>query len=252
MSNKPNRRPSSASRVAAARQPSGSRTVWIIVGVLVVVALAAIIAVAVTGSEESAEGGGASPSGGTVVPSGDVNFGVVEVTGDSLPPLSPGSSDPALGQTMPTVTGVGFDDAAMTIAPDGKPKIVMLLAHWCPHCQAEVPRIQSWLDANGMPSDVDLVAIATGSTSTRANFPPGDWLREEKWSVPTLVDDEQGTAGDAFGLSSFPFFVVVDGSGKVIYRTSGELSDQQWAALVDAARTGVAPSIGGGQSSAAN
>ena len=70
--------------------------------------------------------------------------------------------------------------------------------------------------------------------------------------MPTLVDDEQGTAGDAFGLSSFPFFVVVDGSGKVIYRTSGELSDQQWAALVDAARTGVAPSIGGGQSSAAN
>jgi hypothetical protein len=105
-----------------------------------------------------------------------------------------------------------------------------------------VPRIQDWLDENGMPTDVALYTVATGTSSARPNFPPGDWLREEGWSVPTLVDDEGASASTAYGLSSYPFFVVLDGSGKVVVRASGELSIDAWEQLLEAARTGVAPS----------
>ena len=35
---------------------------------------------------------------------------------------------------------VGFDGAPLTIAPTGKPMLVVFLAHWCPHCNAEIPR----------------------------------------------------------------------------------------------------------------
>jgi thiol-disulfide isomerase/thioredoxin len=253
MSNRPNRRASASARVAAAQAQSRGRTIWIIVGVAVVVALALVIAVAVTGSDDAVEGGGPSPSGGTVVPSGDLSQGTVDVTGESLPGLTRGAStDPAVGQTIPTVAGESFDGSAISIAPGGKPKVVMLLAHWCPHCQAEVPRIQQWLDANGMPSDVDLIAISTSASASRPNYPPGDWLRGEGWSVPTMVDDGEGTAIRAFGLTSYPFFVVVDDTGAVVFRTSGELSETQWEALVDAARTGIAPAGGGsGESSPA-
>jgi len=248
VSNRPNRRTPASVRVAEAQAQSRSRTLWIVVGVAVVVVLALVIAIALTrNEEESAEGGGASPSGGTIVPSGDVSEGSVAVTGADLPPLTSGAtSDPAVGETIPTVAGESFDGSSISIGPDGQPKVVLILAHWCPHCQAEVPRIQAWLDANGMPDDVELVAIATGTTSSRPNFPPGEWLREEGWSVPTLVDDAAGTAGAAFGLSSFPFFVVTDGSGQVVYRISGELDEAQWEALIEAARTGTAP--GGGES----
>lgn len=247
MSNRPNRPAASKRRVAAARkQSSSSSRVWWIVGVVVVVvALAAVVAVAVTRSEEGVAGGGPSPSGGTVVPSGDLSFGDVRVTGAPLPELGRGADDPAIGRSLPTIEGVSFDDSAVRISADGRPKVIMLLAHWCPHCQAEVPRIQQWLDQNGMPDDVELVSIATGTQRSRPNFPPGDWLREEGWSVPTLVDDEDGTAGQALGLSSFPFFVVVDSEGHVVQRTSGELTTQQWEALLEAARTGA----GGGSSS---
>jgi thiol-disulfide isomerase/thioredoxin len=253
VSNRPNRSAANKRRVTAARtQPSGNRTIWIVVGVLVVVALAAIIAVAVTQSEEPVAGGGASPSGGTVVPSGSLDYGDVQVTGSALAQLPRGGTDTAVGETVPTITGVSFDDAGVTIEADGQPKIIMLLAHWCPHCQAEVPRIQEWLDENGMPSDVGLYAIATGTDSSRPNHPPGDWLREEGWSVPTLLDDEAGTAAQALGLSSYPFFVVVDGEGQVVLRTSGELTVDQWEALLEAARTGTTTGGGaGGESSPA-
>ena len=41
-----------------------------------------------------------------------------------------------------------------------------------------------------------------------------------------------------YGLSGFPFFVAVDSSGKVVERASGELTTQQFDALLAAARSG--------------
>lgn len=256
MSNRPNKRPSS--RVSAARADADrSRTIWIVVAVAVVVLLAAVIAIAVSGGGDDdsiALGGGPSPSGGTVVPAGDLNYGTVQVTGTPLEraPRTAGTADPAIGEVIPTVAGQQFDGSSITIAPGGKPKVLVFAAHWCPHCQAEVPRIQEWLDADGMPTDIDLTAVATGTTSTRPNFPPGKWLRSKGWSIPTLVDDEESTAANAFGLASYPFFVAVDASGKVVYRVSGEISETTWNALLDSARTGSASSsAAGGESSSA-
>jgi hypothetical protein len=255
VSNRPNTS-ATKRRVQAARKQStsGNRTLWIVVGAVAVIAFAAIIAVAISGSgDETVEGGSPSPSGGTVIPAGSLDYGDVEVSGAPLVDFPRGEADPAIGETIPTIDGVAFDDSALSIAPGGKAKIIMGLSHSCPHCQAEVPRIQEWLDENGMPTDVDLVAIATGTSSSRANYPPDEWLRGEGWSVPTLVDDQQGTAGQALGLTGYPFFVVVDSSGQVVVRLTGEVTDEQWEALLDAARAGTADGApAGGESSPAS
>lgn len=241
MSNRPNRSASHSSRVQQASRAGSNRNavLWIALAAVVVVAGIVAVAVARSGSS-SGSGGSASPSGGTVVPDGKLNYGPVEVKGTALPQAGSGT-DAAIGATIPTVEGQTFDGSSMSIAPDGKPKVIMGVAHWCPHCQAEVPRLQQWLDANGMPSDVQLVSIATATNDTRPNFPPGDWLRREKWSVPTLVDDENSDAGAAMGISGFPAFVVVGADGKVVFRTSGELTMPQWEQLLQAARSGQAP-----------
>jgi thiol-disulfide isomerase/thioredoxin len=219
--------------------------VWIGIAVVVVVAVVAAVVIAGSGSDDSAEGGAASPSGGTVVPAGDSEFGgPVEVSGADLTysrEMVGTTDDPAIGETLPTITGTQFDGSPITIAP-GTPMVVLGVAHWCPHCQAEVPRIQEWLDENGMPSDVELVSIATDNDLSRGNGPAGKWLRGEGWSVPTLQDDEDKTAGTAIGLSSFPFFVVVDAEGEVVLRAAGELTMPQFEQLLDAARTGDFPS----------
>jgi thiol-disulfide isomerase/thioredoxin len=203
----------------------------------------AAVVIAGSGSDDSAEGGAASPSGGTVVPAGDLDVGQVSVTGTALPaPPKGGGTDSAIGDVVPTIEGESFDGTPVTIsAAGGKGQVVIGLAHWCPHCRAEVPRLQQWLDEDGMPDDVNLVAVATGNDPTQVNFPASQWLLREGWSVPTMVDDESNTAAQAIGLGSYPYFLVLDSEGKVITRGSGEIDHDVWTALLDAARTGQLP-----------
>lgn len=245
MSNRPSKSKSASQRVRDASNAGKSRNTTLLwVGIVAVVVIVGVIAVLAGRSSGGSSGGGsASPSGGTVVPNGKLDFGAVNVQGTALPAKPDTGADPAIGQTVPTISGTQFDGKQLDIKPDGTPKIIMVVAHWCPHCQKEVPLVQSWLDADGMPADVDLVTVATSNSSAKPNFPAADWLRREKWSVPTIVDDKDNQAGTALGVSGFPYFLVTNGQGKVVYRTSGEKTKAEWEAMLEAARTGVAPSV---------
>ncbi|HEX5396489.1 MAG TPA: TlpA disulfide reductase family protein [Candidatus Limnocylindria bacterium] len=194
----------------------------VVIAGIVVLVLAAILAVALAGG-----GGG----GGT---SGEPARVPVKVTGQVLPAYpESGGSDPAVGSAIPTLDGVTFDNSSMSIGPSDGPMLVVFLAHWCPHCQAEVPRIQDWLNSGGLPDGVKLVSVATSTSSTRPNYPPSAWLKRENWTPPVLVDDADSTALQAFGMNSFPAFVFVDGNGKVVARTTGEIAIDQLQAVVD-------------------
>ena len=242
MSNRPGKSTSASQRVrAASNAGKGKSTAWIWIAIVVAVVVVGIVAVVVAGSGSKSSGGSASPSGGTVVPNGKLDYGQVSVSGTNLTPMPDSGADPMVGSVIPSVTGQQFDGKQLTIAPNGKPHIIMVVAHWCSHCQAEVPRVQKWLDASGMPADIDLVTVATSNDPAKGNFPAADWLRREQWSVPTIVDDKQSQAGGALGVSGFPYFIVTDAQGKVVYRTSGEITEDQWNALLQAARTGKAP-----------
>ena len=48
--------------------------------------------------------------------------------------------------------------------------------------------------------------------------------------VPTLVDDDL-TMSSQFGVSAFPFWVVTDGDGTVLFRTAGLLPIEQVEAI---------------------
>jgi cytochrome c biogenesis protein CcmG, thiol:disulfide interchange protein DsbE len=133
--------------------------------------------------------------------------------------------------TAPTVQGTSFDGTPVAIQPSGRPSAIVFVAHWCPHCQREVPVIQSWIDANGMPPGVDFLSVATGIDPSRPNYPPDVWLASEGWTVPVLVDPTNSVA-QAYGLSAYPFWVFLDGQGKVVARATGELTIPQLVALL--------------------
>lgn len=241
MSNQQSSKDSASSRVAAASaQNAPSSTRWIWIGLAAVVVVAGILAYALTGSDGSSSGGGAATPAGTVVPSGKLTVGSIEVAGTALPDRRGSGADPAVGQIIPTIEGETFDGSPLTIGPSGEPTIIMVVAHWCPHCQREVPFLQSWLEANGAPEGVRLVAIATSNDSGKPNYPAGQWLVKEKWTVPTMLDDKASDAAQALGVTGFPYFVVVDAQGRVVERTSGELTASQWEGLIAAARSGTA------------
>lgn len=156
----------------------------------------------------------------------------VEVSGDVLAAF-PGDdgADPAVGVMAPVVTGASFDGTPVTIGP-GQPTLVAFVAHWCPHCQAEVPRIVDWLASGDVPAGLEVVAVSTSATSTRPNFPPSAWLEDEGFDQPVLADDVVATAAQAFGLQGFPMLVLLDADGTVLWRVDGELPEGRLAEMI--------------------
>ena len=171
-------------------------------------------------------------SGGEEAPVDGFAFGEVTVSGDALPRLEAGTDDPAVGLPAPVLSGVDADGDPITIGEPGTASIVMFLAHWCSHCQAEVPDVTAYLAAND-PGDVAFSSVATGSDSSAPTFPPSAWLERENWPVDTLYDDAQNTAATAYGLSAFPYWVVLDGDGVVQSRFTGELTESELISVVE-------------------
>jgi thiol-disulfide isomerase/thioredoxin len=159
----------------------------------------------------------------------------VTIDGPSLPlmPQSAPQDDTANGLTPPDVTGSNFAGDTVSITNDGRAKGIVFVAHWCPHCQEEVPRVQEWTDAGGDVEGVDLYSVSTSVQSTRANYPPSDWLEAEGWTIPALRDDADGSTHLAYGGGGFPYWVFVNSDGTVALRTSGQLQTDQLVQILE-------------------
>jgi len=184
-------------------------------GAALVVVLVAVAAVVLSQ--------GSSGSGPTVA--GETR--PVTVEGNPLPPQPATGTDGAIGTRGPTLRGASFDGSAVTIDPAAthRPTAVWVVAHWCPHCNAEVPRIVSLNEQGRLPQGIDYYALSTGVDPAAPNYPPSTWLQTERWPFPVLADDQNGTAAKAYGLTSYPLLVLLDANGNVVYRHAGELGE---------------------------
>ena len=165
-------------------------------------------------------------------------IGPVAVIGESLPALPDSGDDPAVGMRAPLLVAENFDGVSMSVNPaaDG-PTWLIFLAHWCPHCNDEIPVINTLRDEGRIPDGVDVVAVSTAVSPDRPNFPPGQWLEDRDWSYPAIADGidtgrETFIAADAYGVSGFPFSVLVDGDGTVVKRWSGERDPDDIVAML--------------------
>ncbi|MEO6629425.1 MAG: redoxin family protein [Aquihabitans sp.] len=207
-----------------------SSTIWLIG--LAVVLLAGLVAVLAT-RDSNDKGDDSTAQSSTTAPDCTID--------GPLPEFKDSNNDAAVCRTIPTAKGTSLEGQPMTIgAADGKAKVIIFVAHWCPHCQREVPMIVDHLKDTPMPSDVELLTVSTAVKPEAGNYPPKAWLDNAGWTAPVL-DDTDGSAAIAYGLTSFPYFVVVDADGKVVVRGSGELSMDQFDQMVAAAQTGKSP-----------
>ena len=214
-----------AQRKNKKNQASDSRKTFILIGVGVLIA--AVIAVGATGGSNNSDSNGTTTTVAGGVPAGE--YQPVEVKGTALPVLGDASSDPALdtalGKTPPSLNGYNFAGAPVSIVPGANNQAVMVvfLAHWCPHCNREVPRLIDWKNQGLIPDGLRVIGVTTSSRNDQANWPPSDWVEEMHWPFEVMADSEAADAANAYGVDGFPFITLLNGDGKVVGRHSGEL-----------------------------
>ena len=158
----------------------------------------------------------------------------VQIRGKYLPKLVQGYEDSALGWAAPEVKGVGLDGEEIYIGGEGPTTLIMVLAHWCPHCRNEVRELAPFLNETDSLDRVRMVTLLTSINEERSNFPPHTWLDLEKWPVPSIVDTPSSQIATAYGVTSFPFFIVINDKGELALRMPGRLGVETLSRLLDA------------------
>ena len=190
---------------------------FIIAGAVVLV-LGLAIAIGVTLSSEPVAAG---------LPEGEIN-----VDGESLPQYAGENDDNvALGLAAPTFSAPDQNSEIFQLEKNGNSKALLFLAHWCPHCQREVPIVQRFIDSNGVPPGIDVIAVATSIDRGRDNYPPQEWLEREGWSESQIYDLDR-EIGEAYGLNAFPYWVFLDKDLNVLARRTGNLPEDMVGALL--------------------
>ena len=127
------------------------------------------------------------------------------VEGEALPPYTGRAPILPSAPCPPMLEGRSFDGSSVMIDPsDGTPKLVVFLAHHCPHCQAEVPRIVDWAARGSCRPASTSTAWRRARPAAGENYPPSAWLEREGWPFPTLADSDDYAAAEAWGLRPTP------------------------------------------------
>ena len=220
--------PKASTKASTASTTSSARRTQYIVGAIVAVVVLIIAVVIFAGGSDNngststaTTATAAGGAGGTSTGPGE--YQPVAYTDTALTPLEDPSNDAARGEIAPTLSGYSFDGTPLTLAPTGAPTLVVFLAHWCPHCNAEIPRLIEWQASGKMPADLNIVGVSTAARNDQPNFPPSKWVVDMKWPWAVMVDSEAQDAAVAYGVSGYPGLILLDGEGKVLARRSGEV-----------------------------
>ena len=118
----------------------------------------------------------------------------------------PAGAAPVLAGTLLDGRPASLDDALK--AAGGKPVLVAFWATWCPVCKAEDGNIES------IARDHAVLSVAMQSEDVARH------MRTRGLSFPT-IDDPEGMIASAWKVNGVPAHFVIDGAGKVRFRTIG-------------------------------
>ena len=75
---------------------------------------------------------------------------------------------------------------------------------------------------------------------------PSAWLEKEDWPFPVLADSPTYETATAYGMSSWPAFVLLDADGDVAWRGTGEISMDDLTSTIEQALPQTASSVPAG------
>jgi peroxiredoxin len=201
-------------------------------------ALGGVVLIAALGGIVWATAGGGDDDAATEFETGDP-----AITGEPLAQAPPtGQEDGSVGTVAPAVTGQNFagEDVTLYEEDDDTATIAVFLAHWCPVCNREIPKIVNNYGDGSLPDGVEFVAVSTGVQPGQANYPPSAWLQSRDWQFPIIADSSGNDIAQAYGLQAYPMMVALGDDGEVLARTTGELPESGIQQVVDLAAASVA------------
>lgn len=120
---------------------------------------------------------------------------------------------------------------------DYKGKIIFLnfWATWCPPCRNEMPHIEAIYNEYGKNNEeVVILGVAApnlgseGSEEGVINF-----LNEEGYTFPVLMDTKGESLVYAYGISAFPTTFIIDQEGYITSYVPGAMSKESMEQLID-------------------
>ncbi len=119
------------------------------------------------------------------------------------------------GQQAPRFAALGLDGSSQGLAQlAGKPAVVVFWASWCGPCMAEVPHLQ---DLTGSYGDrVGILGVNVGEDPRLVAS-----VVESRAMTWTIALDLDKSLSSRFGVRSIPLVLVLDATGRIIYRGNG-------------------------------
>jgi len=119
------------------------------------------------------------------------------------------------GVTLPDIDG---REVKLGAERDGELFVLIFWATWCQPCRSELAKLSTaYLDYEDR--GLRLYAISIDGPGTVAQVP--SWVRRERYSFPVLLDRETEVLGRYHPGGDIPFYVVLDGDGRVLERHQG-------------------------------
>lgn len=149
-------------------------------------------------------------------------------------PQQPAAKPVDVGSTMPAYAALNLDGTPYDLAKK-RDKVVLLnvWATWCGPCRYEIPELQE-LHEKYASRGVEVLGVSvdtSGVDSVR------DFVAEQKKMTYPVILDADGKIADILQTSVLPTSVIVDRSGKIVWKKYGAImpGDEELTKALDAA-----------------
>ena len=148
----------------------------------------------------------------------------------SAPPAGGRTSAPGNRNAAPdfTVTD-GGGNRVSTADLSGKPVILNFWATWCPPCRSELPAFDKLYRQYGNEVSFMMIDLTDGYRETVEGVKK--FISENGYTFPVYYDTE-GSAAEAYNVSSIPFTVAVGRNGNIVGTHLGAMSEAALEKLI--------------------
>ena len=136
---------------------------------------------------------------------------------------------PVLAQAAPILGDLNRNELTQLVkAHSGKVVMLNFFATWCPPCRQEIPELERIHKTYGSRGVV-IIGLSVDDADTRKQLPA--FLDKLGVSYPSYTAKRDLI--NAFGISSIPFNVFYDKSGKVVLAGSGMVGYKDLSEIFD-------------------